>query len=364
MTKPLVRPTHVVRNLPLRYQWEFTRRHPAYIVQSEMFWRYRGATTDIDLKTREQMVRNTRVMLRFLLGVVADPPPAGKSFDEINDRFSISSHWLSGAIQPITMRSCVIALLSLPDDTKQRVISVLTDSIGGVPEGIGAQVDLDGIRDEALDTIVDPSVIAISVHSPLSAVRDAVSELHRSERERLGIDDRRRRDDGLDDKLRVWDLREGWTSDGYDVNREQGFKDIATTITTSGSTAADRYYGAFELVTGHPYSFENWVRVFSAVKLFERVKAEVLRRRHRRDAVSSIGDESILATTDAVVDESIPPDLSPELIGADSASLMTGIQELLVGGHTDEQIREALDVKDDKLVKYLRDHMPARPSSD
>jgi hypothetical protein len=64
----------------------------------------------------------------------------------------------------------------------------------------------------------------------------------------------RRADACYQQLLRVWDAREGWTGEGYEAVRAVKLR---TARLRSGANAK-RYYQAFQLVIGAPYSGEKW----------------------------------------------------------------------------------------------------------
>jgi hypothetical protein len=89
-----------------------------------------------------------------------------------------------------------------------------------------------------------------------------MGKLIREWKQNSNIRETRRRPEMLEAYVNAWDLREGWTGDDYDVDREQTFAEIGRAIAESPQTAAGRYRSAFRLLCGHEYNFATWARRF------------------------------------------------------------------------------------------------------
>ncbi len=74
------RPLPVLKELPIAYQWEFTRRHPYYLLFWEQAHRY---LQDPDDDTAEGMLGKAAVLLLTSIGVTGDPPPPGAGLEEV-----------------------------------------------------------------------------------------------------------------------------------------------------------------------------------------------------------------------------------------------------------------------------------------
>jgi hypothetical protein len=360
----LVRPRHVLQGLPPEYRWEFTRRHPYYLINWEPAHRFHAG----DLRDpREQDAGRLAVMVLLMLGVSADPPPPTSGPDALGI-YQLASAWVGGAVAPVTLRGLANLLLAaLPAETRRLVGQLLLDSAAsGENEGLtrfDAMIRLTTAPDEALDLMPDGPVIGINVHAPQRAISEAVEQVVRDWKQRLEIPERRRRDEVLADYLAVWDLREGWVQGRYDVREELPFKAIAARLSVPLRTVADRYYTAFRLISGQKYSFENWARLFIIVKLAGPHGVEALLRRKtsspERQSVAAPVPESVLrpggqyeGRGSSLADEA---DTSAELGGVE---LIMDVEELIGKGRSDEQIVRELEFEHPEaavdLIQYIR----------
>ena len=127
----------------------------------------------------------------------------------------------------------------------------------------------------------DPSFMKIN---PYATQKDVVDDVKvRLKRLQEGVEKARRKFDDkiLEEQLRVWDLREGWGYDGYDLNARHTPEETMTVVGCDTSTENDRYQAAFALVTGYAYSRETWWEAFA------RYRALLIVDEVERDAFTS-----------------------------------------------------------------------------
>ncbi|HXG12414.1 MAG TPA: hypothetical protein VNK04_21840, partial [Gemmataceae bacterium] len=153
---------------------------------------------------------------------------------------------------PLQVRSLVQALATLPPESRKPIGRLLAG------DGDLGQVlrNLDAMDDHHLDAFVR-GLVRINLHQSTKGVLAAVEEIVKSQQQ-LNIPAVRQRFDVLEDQLRVWDLREGWTGEGYDANAEKRMRDIAQTLDIPLSTVQGRYEAAFQQLFGYPYTPERW----------------------------------------------------------------------------------------------------------
>jgi hypothetical protein len=281
----LFRPPQSLLDLPVEYRWEVVRRHPYYL--AHWSWGHRryacGPMSDL-----EGVLAESAVVVLLNIGVSDDPPPPGTSFQELRGG-QLGAAWENGAVAPVTFRGLVMAMVKdLPPDARRLVGQTLLDSAAADTVGDNdgqARAKFDAVlrlmRSDApgLSAVPDRPIFGVNVYAPQRAVVEAVERTVREWKEREGQPERRRRDDLLGLYLDVWDRREGWVADGYDAGRERTFRQIASDLKLPSRTAANRYAAAFEMVTGHPYTIGNWVRVFATEKLDGAYAVQSLRRR-------------------------------------------------------------------------------------
>ena len=196
--------------------------------------------------------------------------------------------WHDGAIAPLVYRSLAAQLAELPRQTRLDVGAKLIASCD--PNGEGAARNEPGnkqwlarallqLDDPALDATPPRPLIGINLYAPLRTILRAVERLVRDLKKSEGISERRPRPDKLDQYLRAWDLREGWTGNGYEVSAEKSFAEIAVETRSASSTVANRYASAFRLICGHAHTFENWFHLFAVMKLSGQYGPACLSRR-------------------------------------------------------------------------------------
>jgi hypothetical protein len=238
----------------------------------------------------------------------------------------------------------------------------------GILEGV---FELLRATEPGLDAFADPPVFGINARASQRAVAAAVEGIVRDMKAGAAGPQRRGREDCLGDYLEVWDLREGWVGDGYATDREVTFAAIATRLGLPLATVANRYASAFLRIAGHPYTFENWCRLFLAVKLTSADAARALRRRKNREARSKDdrpatvdqppeqmpGDALDLADGAAVVD-ALGPGVNP---------LLADLTDLIARGSDDERIIAELQLEHPadarRLLTYLRGRNSESPST-
>jgi hypothetical protein len=293
-------PPVILNGLPVEFRWEFTRRHPYYL----LFWEsahehWQNPSCD---EARRKMGEAATLMLR-LIGVTGDPPPLATKFGEM-DETRLARAWSQGAIAPLSFRSLALTMLhGLPPDSRQVVADLLTrapcDGDAEDAHGYSLATELMRLPDPSLDQLPNAPIIGINVDAPLRTIVKAVESWVQERKTLLGISEHRRRDDKLPEYLRVWDLREGWTDDHDDPRREKKLREIGDEVGEMVSTVVNRYRSAFKYLTGNEYTREIWFRLFGVFKTSvltnPDVRARLTLRRPQRSPIPREVPESILA---------------------------------------------------------------------
>jgi hypothetical protein len=185
-------------------------------------------------------------------------------------------------------------------------------------------------------------------------------------KKREGIAERRRRHEKLDEYLRVWDLREGWTGSGYDPSAEKPFTKIAAETRSRLSTVANRYAAGFRLICGHRHTFVNWYHLFAVLKLTRQFGPACLARRHlhseprkakRVETVSltRLSGRSKRRLSDFADLRACLEDNSIDIEARDTAKQINRLIEI---GAADEEILRKIDPDKPeqmlKLIEYFR----------
>lgn len=274
--KLVVRQPSVLANLPPRFRWEFTRRHPYYIVGWEYARRYqRGEPGPPDARPLEEIGQQVAQACLLAIGVAGEPVDPALEFEDPafggEDPFVIS-----GACQPVSLRFLAELLLNaLPPGDRQTVGTLLFNAGSGDPltqaedrikREQGTRL-LRRLPSPALNTYPLMPFFYLHVDSSqrtvLDDVRDQLRLYQRGRTLERGI-----RPELLASYLDVWDRREGWSC-GYARRRTARFRVIARALRTPPSTVYDRYRRAFELIVGQPYSTDLWWGLFGLLKFRE-----------------------------------------------------------------------------------------------
>lgn len=361
---PLIRPSETLHDLPVEYRWEVTRRHPYYL----QFWKpARDYRHGVSKEPHELAFGKMAVLILQGIGFTGDPlPPAsGAEALEMNQ---LAKGWLNGAVAPITVRGLIGMLMrSLPQESRRYVGELLTRSAQpSKDEKIRAYElisELMSTENSVLDKTFTAPVLSINVNAPQRAILESVEQMVREWKQQLEIPEHRRRDEMLPDYMSAWDQREGWTNGDYDIEQELSFRQIAERLSIPVRTVANHYYSAFELVCGHTYSFENWVRLFIVVKLNTLLGPQAMKRRSAANtarqavAIKQVPESFMVGNPNIGCGGVIAGAADLSLEGAD-VDLMMDLCELVKNQFNDAAILRKLELQDTpefhELTCYLR----------
>jgi hypothetical protein len=352
----VARPPFQLRSLSIQYRWEVTRRHPyyqniwqiakAYHRNEALGRRIAGMPAEV-----EGMFRQMAVIILGAIGVSGEPIDPGTEFTELGAE-ELLPPWLSGAVHPITLRGiAAILIAALPKETLgyvglQLVEAGCDDRENEPPRRIGSLMNLASLDKPGLNSYPDEPIVSINPAASGRQISEAVSDLLKHWKKQRGLEEKRDRSDKYPDYLRVWDLREGWTGNAYDLLREKTLRQVAAELGLDLSTVNNQYRSAFELIIGQPYSPSMWFRVFAVNKFTDLTGEGVVGPvTHHRPLVSP---------TRRPVPESVLGCASKE---GDSISLSAGV---IAPQDTDtwaigEQIRGLLNEEPDD--QRLADHL-------
>jgi hypothetical protein len=260
----------VVKQLPVRHRWEFTRRHPYYLQfwQSARELRERPSTDEVNRALQEAA---SLILAAVNVAENVSPPDPRDEFEMLGADV-IGSAWEGGAIAPATIRTLAFILLGvLPKDERAQFGRLLCDS-AAYEWSDKAQTNsflkrLASLPGDIWKSQPDAPIVSFNLQAPQRAITEAVEKLVRRWKQEQGIPETRRRDDKFEEYLAVWDLREGWADGGYDGTREKQFHEIAEQLRAPLPTIQSRYHAAFKILTGHDYKPELWIRLFGPIKL-------------------------------------------------------------------------------------------------
>jgi hypothetical protein len=361
----LLRPPHVLHDLPVEYRWEFTRRHPYYLSNWNFAHRYHvGGLKD----PLEIQLGKAAVIMLLGIGVTADPPAPSAGVEALQIG-QLSKGWKDGAVGLVSYRGMAgNVLMDLPRAARRFVGEILSRSADTEDderhERFDLMLELMTHADSSLDAMPKRPVVGINITSPQRATLGAIEELVKEWKQTAGIDEKRRRDDVLKDYLIVWDAYEGWRDDHYEIKGEHTFQQISNQLSVPRRTVASRYYSAFRLISGHDYTFADWVKLFLVVKLAEHPGIKSLHRRK-----SSAPGRRSGGGPAPVPETALQPNQSPGrsgIIENESARLselplmdiVIDVGGLIEKGWSDQQIIDEMEFENageaGKLVAHLR----------
>ena len=250
----------------------------------------------------------------------------------------------------------------LPGETKATIAGLLTASASLADDDWDARLELaerlNRARDAGLDDVPGQQILGINGNAPLRAIQEAVQQVVSGLKERADLPERRRRHDSLPQYLQVWDLREGWVGGGYDIEQERSFPAIATQLSLPYQTVVSQYRAAFRLISGHPYSSENWIRLFIVVKLTGQHGIVALRRRPptvgpRGEGAVILVPESALSSPERSRNGFLSGEAEPEPAEYDQVETLIDIEHLILERFNDDAIISRLELADTDDVREL-----------
>lgn len=357
------RPAEVLLQLPVPFRWEFTRRHPYYLLNWQAAHQDRTELSSDRLqRAREKMAS----LILTTIGVPIDPPPPSTSAVAL-EMPSLKKAWVDGAVAPVTYRGYVVMLLAgLPPDLLRILGTTLTACANSDDDPDSGKYRLiDNLMHHphaALDAVPMGPVIGVNLYAPSSTILDAIEGLVKEWKADAHIPELRRRDDKLEDYLAVWDLREGWVNDHYEPHAERTFKQIAVQLSTPISTVGNRYRSAFHFIVGHDFTPELWVRVFGLFKIaswldLEKLPIRPLRRRWRTPSPRPVPETTLQSSVRAATSGSFLDTFEAPGTELTLYEDMLDARELMEKGFTDDQISSKLDLQSPEgyeLIKYVR----------
>ena len=252
-------------------RWEVTRRHPSYLLT----WKVRPLKSlQGEEADKQQLKENLESIRQIALGAIG---VTGSTFDP-NTEFAdlgepSNADWLSGSVHPISMRGLASLLVSaLPKATLQKIGMAileagLDDENEKEPRRLQSLAKIASYEDSALDSFTSEPFVSIDPSASARKVQPEIAKLLKKYKSDLQLPERRNKSRLEIEYLDVWDRREGWQNGSYSLDRELQFKEIAGQLELPLSTVHSRYKRAFELVSGHTYSVDNWTELLGLIKL-------------------------------------------------------------------------------------------------
>jgi hypothetical protein len=303
-----------------------------------------------------------------LIGVTRDFPPPSTEAAELAR--GMLPAWLNGAIAPLTYRAMAASMIMGLAPACREVIAALREVKTRDPNDTEALLSVMTwwlrLESPELDSITAMPALSINLEAPLEDILKAVETQVKAWKRERQVPRRRRREDKVQDYLKVWDQREGWTGESYDPRREMSLLEIARATKRSVETIRNRYQAAFRLIVGHDYSPELWDRLFAAFKLQTFVEGRYSTRRprsSRRSHHAQIITETDLQRRSSHRRGSTRIETLHAGRDSDARQLLSQIRELIHRGWDDPRISKELSLRPataDELLTWVRSH----PDSD
>jgi hypothetical protein len=299
-----------------------------------------------------------------------DTPFATLIGDDDDPRF------LAGSVQPMSLRHVVMMLLkALPSTERTFIGELLMLSVGG--ESDVADADSVGSADQqqaalnllvrmpsaALDSCPNAPLFYIHLEaSQRSIARDVADQVRRWKKCR-GIREKRVHIEKHSKYLEIWDIREGWNSNSYQLSKEKTFAVIAKGLRVSVSTVFKRYKSAFKMVTGQEFTPARWWKLLAPLKYSEifgdpaAVHSARVRHRLRSASRRPIPDSVVSPVTVETRSAGVVEATAATLDDFDSIDLRMDLKDLIARGFSDDEIARRLEFRDSKLVSHIRSRM-------
>jgi hypothetical protein len=365
------RPSTQLHDYPIDVRWEVSRRHPYYL----QFWELAALYRQNKLVGHpvEEWLGKLAVIMLQAIGVQGEPISPETRAEVLRDG-GYDPSFLTGTVQPITMRGIIVMLLSALPTHEQRIVSTLLSMASDDEHQVEAdderrtiqrslaQAELLKLSSKALDSVPDAPLFYVHLGaSQRSIIRDLECQI-RAWKKKLNVGTCKVHSEKLKTYLDVWDLREGWTGSGYDRSREASFADVTRQLKTGSiSTTVNRYRSAFLMITGNEFSPALWWRLFGPLQFPEMsadsttVLSAPLRRRFRSPVSQPVPESKVSPRT---VDESRPTGIvqGGATIRDDIAwtDLVMDLKDLINRGLSDQEIAEKLELESPTIVATIR----------
>jgi hypothetical protein len=286
-------------------RWELTRRHPYYQVNWRMAARYYQPDNYPNVAIAN--ISCAAALVLKYIGVHGPPlDPATPTAEVCGAEGAMA--FLAGSIQPCTLRSMVDLLAAvLPAETldelgklfqeRARLRRIHGMAWPGTEEGAESFAAFGLLRAYELDTCLQAPVVNVLLEASNRMLVKDLLTYATTRRKFASIRAVKIQPNQLRAVLAVWDLREGWTGSAYDLGREVTFAKIVRQVGKPLSTLYSRYRKAFEFITGHDYSFDNWWLVFGVAKFFRAEPGKLTSSASARRRVSPAGPRVVPEST-------------------------------------------------------------------
>jgi hypothetical protein len=343
---PTPRYTPEIRKLPPSYGWEFLRRHPEYLRSWKKARLYLKTPPDDPERLRPEwrdieQARRKMDLLTCNWRQQIYPDPALSAED-----LRLASVDGKGAAQPLLYGYLIDMLVELPQPVRQAVGKILAG--GGDEADVIEQLTRLGFPE--LEKAPD-GVVFFDRDAPQRAIVEQLKRIVAKQKKNHGVKETRRRNDLLDDYLRVWDLREGWCGGAYNGAEEKSLRAIAEQSGDPLATVEARYKAAYLRIFGEDYDPVRWAIWFRDDKLGLSRWAGRRKPKVPTDSVTLV-PETVLGPTGGADPEDLEGILGSQIATDDAEyqRLEDDFLSLLGEGKSASEIKEKLELVADVSV--------------
>lgn len=293
--------------LPLEYKWEFTRRHPYYLLNWHLT---KAESAGVPKCQTNDVIRLLYMGALGLSHMASNAPDPALDFDKLDE---YGDTWIdTHGIQPVTVRKLTRWLLAkLPPEDANVVAGLLREAVSEertIPEDdkyrlvqrFSAIYKLDRHSSPTLDSLFDECVLTANAYLSDRTLQKGLKREISRYREQHDISSTDLRVNSIKGYLKAWDSIEGWRDGRYDLAAMCTFKAAAKSQKTAVSSLWSQYRSAFKWITGHEYQLESWWlvcgRYFTCLGQVEcdEFPAKIFAKRRANPGSSSPVDETTI----------------------------------------------------------------------
>ncbi|QDV55414.1 hypothetical protein Mal33_13860 [Rosistilla oblonga] len=345
----LQRPALHLDALSIEMKWETTRRHPLYVWLWNT-WRVFQREHQDQAATEFQDFAGTQ-WAWGMLGINGIPVDPALMFEELSGA-NANPRWLKRSARPVTYRHLAKILQARLSSDGLRLLSTMLFKAGETEPNSDERdqrlVSLNNIDCPELDCLVDLPLLQYSPAAPSKEFVSDITNLRNEMRSNLGIEESRTNESKMRIYLDAWDAREGWRDGTYDRSAPMSLKNASLELETSQRKAKYAYQQGFQLISGHPFSFENWMRLIGTLHLSGLDSGDVgpvaLARLRHPPSVRGI-DDTTLSSSDANSGASVLENISGSECRFDEVAAIDSIKAMIQSGHTNDQILAELELE-------------------
>jgi hypothetical protein len=372
----LFRPPMHLHDFPIEARWELTRRHPYYLI----FWELASLYRQNKLSDGPAQEGWGMLALNMLssIGVHGVPISPESDFEKLIEG-DHDPTFLTGSVQPISIRAIMVMLLSALPRPEQEILACLLtvassdeyrveeDDEGRSLQRQLAVVELAKMTNVVFDSTPDVPLFFVHLQSSQRSIIRDMEDQVRFWKKKRNLGNRKVHPDKYKDYLAVWDLREGWTGSGYDRSKELTFAEVARRLHEGSiSSTANRYKSAFQMIVGHGFSPETWWRLFGHLQFSEfssdsrQILAAPLRRRFRSNIPRPVPDSQVSPTPSSSNEARATGIVEMRSVVEDDidwTDLRMDLEDLIDKGLSDEAIAKKLELSSSGVVADFRMRM-------